>query len=307
VRDGETSLIGGLVQSREAETFTGIFGIQSVPILNKLFTSTNKQVDASEVLLSITPHLVRAPKLTEDDLKALYVGTQELPRVPGARPPLFGPEEPEPSPAPGPSPSAAPPPAAGRPAPSAPVAPATPPSAAPPPAPPPVAEPSPGGPPLTPPGAEATATPEATVPVPPSPIREMGAVRTLFSPPEIGVKAGETGSVGLVVMGVRDLLSAEVVLTYDPSMLEITDVMAGSLLTLDGAPVGAERAMEAGRIRARFTRAEGTTGSGAVVAVTMKGLRAGTAIVAVESLSLVTAAGTERPGPPAPGRIVVSQ
>jgi hypothetical protein len=153
---------------------------------------------------------------------------------------------------------------------------------------------------------EAAAAGETTVPVPPSPIRQASAVRALFSPPEISVKAGETGSMGLVVMGVRELLSAEVVLTYDPSMLELADVMAGSLLTVDGAPVGAERAMEAGRVRARFTRAEGTSGSGAVVAVTMKGLRAGPAAVAAESLTLVTAAGTERPATPVPGRIVVT-
>jgi general secretion pathway protein D len=300
LRDGETSLIGGLVQSRETASFTGIFGLQSVPILNKLFTSTNKQSEESEVLLSITPHLVRAPKLTEDDLKALYVGTQELPRVAGARPPLFGPEEPEPSPSPGPLP--------GRPAPPAPAAPSPPPSPTPPsPTPPatPELEPSPGPLPMAPP-PEAAAAGETTVPVPPSPIRQASAVRALFSPPEISVKAGETGSMGLVVMGVRELLSAEVVLTYDPSMLELADVMAGSLLTVDGAPVGAERAMEAGRVRARFTRAEGTSGSGAVVAVTMKGLRAGPAAVAAESLTLVTAAGTERPATPVPGRIVVT-
>jgi hypothetical protein len=78
------------------------------------------------------------------------------------------------------------------------------------------------------------------------------------------------------------------------------------LLTLDGSPVSAERAVEAGRARVRFARAAGATGSGAVVAVTMKGLKAGSGSVVVESLALGRGGGSERPAPPAPGRLVVA-
>src|SRR6185503_281873 len=41
-RDGETSLIGGLLSSRESQTFTGIIGLQSIPLLKKL-GSTRKE------------------------------------------------------------------------------------------------------------------------------------------------------------------------------------------------------------------------------------------------------------------------
>jgi hypothetical protein len=86
----------------------------------------------------------------------------------------------------------------------------------------------------------------------------------------------------------------------------VTDVAAGSLLTLDGVPVAAERALEAGRARARFTRSAAASGSGAVVAITFRGLRAGSGTLAVESLTVSRAGGTERPAPPAPARIEVA-
>src|SRR5262249_36875962 len=106
VRDGETSLIGGLLQTGETDSFTGIFGLQSIPVLTKLFTSRKHETTETEILISLTPHIVRAPKLTEDDLVALGVGTVEVPRVPGARPSLFAPEvapSPKPTPTPGPA------------------------------------------------------------------------------------------------------------------------------------------------------------------------------------------------------------
>jgi hypothetical protein len=100
--------------------------------------------------------------------------------------------------------------------------------------------------------------------------------------------------------------SVEVTLTWDPALAEVTDVAAGSLLTLDGSPVSAERALESGRARVRLSRAAGASGSGAVVAVTLKGLKPGSGLVSLEALTLGHGEGAERPAPPAPGRLVVA-
>ena len=62
LRDGETSLIGGLVQRSEADTFAGVLGLQSIPVLNKVFTARKKEVKENEILISITPHILRAPQ-----------------------------------------------------------------------------------------------------------------------------------------------------------------------------------------------------------------------------------------------------
>ena len=98
LRDGETSLIGGLVQRSETDSFSGVLGLQSVPVLNKIFTSRNKTFEDNEILISITPHILRGPKVVEDDLAGLVVGTEEIPKVEGARPPLFGPPSDAPPP-----------------------------------------------------------------------------------------------------------------------------------------------------------------------------------------------------------------
>ena len=37
LRDGETGLIGGLLQGSEASTFSGALGVNSIPIIGKLF------------------------------------------------------------------------------------------------------------------------------------------------------------------------------------------------------------------------------------------------------------------------------
>jgi general secretion pathway protein D len=83
LRDGETGLIGGLVQGREASSFAGAIGMNSIPVIGKLFGDRRRQNDETEVLMSITPRVVRAPKVTDEDLLALRVGTQEVPRSRG--------------------------------------------------------------------------------------------------------------------------------------------------------------------------------------------------------------------------------
>ena len=100
LRDGEAALIGGLVQSNETVDCGGVLGLGSLPILGKLFGTHKKQFDDSEVVISMTPRVVRAPKLVEGDFRSLRVGTQEVPRVEGARPSLFGTEPEAPAGAP---------------------------------------------------------------------------------------------------------------------------------------------------------------------------------------------------------------
>jgi hypothetical protein len=111
--------------------------------------------------------------------------------------------------------------------------------------------------------------------------------------------------VGIVVMGVQDLTSVALDLTYDPTVVEAVEVGPGSLLTLDGAALGAERGLESGRVRATFRRAAGRSGSGVVASVTFRGLKAGTSPLRMESLSLSTG-GTSAQATVNPAMITVS-
>lgn len=290
LHDGETSLIGGLVVGRDSDSFRGVAGLQSIPVLNRLFTSRTDNNDESEVIISITPHLLRGPKLVEEDLQALLVGTKEIVRVPGTRPSLFGEPEPAGSPAPVvPAPQPTPPPAA--------------PTAVPPPPPVPTPEPQVGeGEPATPaeaPTAVATPLPPPSASRPPGPSQ----ARALWSPAQVRVKAGQTANLSLVLVGGRNLTGVELQLAYDPAAFQVLEANPGTLLTLDGQSVGAERQLESGRTRVRFTRPQPATGSGAVLVLKLKGLQPGTATIGVESLGFPGSA--EAPAAPAPARIVV--
>ncbi len=294
LRDGEKTLLGGLLQTQEKESLKGILGLQSIPVLNRIFTSVNpRQKDETEILMALTPHLVRAPKVTADDLASMYVGTKDLIHVNAVHPPLLGaPEEPAASPAASaaPGPAATPLPSLNRgeplvgPSPSAPLG-------------------SSAGPtsPLGPAGAPSTPLGVPT----PTPSPSATIVSAQLSPADLRVAPNGTTSIGLVVMGAQDLTAVELVVRYDPALLEAQEVVPGALLTLDGQPVGVERGIENGRVRARFTRATGTAGSGVVAVMTFRALGAGSGTVTVESLA-VTSGGATAAVPAAGARVAVA-
>lgn len=269
VRDGETSLIGGLLQGRQAESLSGALGVQSVPILNKILSGRTKREDQTEILISITPHIVRAPKVTESDLAALYIGTKETVAVPSSHPPLFGtPEEAPPHAAP-----SSPPPA------------------------PPQGEQAPEA---SHPDATGAATSEPSPPAPsPSPTPSPGAPgsqsRVIFAPPVGRLKVGDSGSVSLVLMGAKGVESVDMALSYDPQQFEAMEVDPGPLLVLDGAAVTSERNLEAGRAVARFARPTATSGAGAIATLRFKALQAGSAKLTLQSLTVGNGGGEEHP------------
>jgi general secretion pathway protein D len=289
LRDGETGLIGGLIETSEASSVSSALGLARVPVIGKLFGDNSKRAEEREVIISLTPRIVRAPKVTADDLAPLPVGTQAVPRVQGAGPGLFGPEPEEVAEAAAGAQAGTMPremsTAGARPAGPAEVpGPAQPPPA--PTSPPPAASPTGGDAP----GAGAAARP----------------VSVLFSPPELALQVGDAGSVAVVLVGARDLEWVEMELTWDGALAEISEADAGSLLTLDGTPVAAARTLEAGRARVRFSRPAGASGSGAVTSLIFRGLREGSSPLKIERISIGAGGARLEPAPPQPGRIVVA-
>jgi hypothetical protein len=131
-------------------------------------------------------------------------------------------------------------------------------------------------------------------------------VRAQFAPTAVGIKPGEIGSVSIVLIGARDLLAVELVLSYDPSVIEAVDVAAGALLSLDGAPVGAEKQGDRGRYRVHFTRTTPVgSGAGAVAVFSFRGLKPGNASFGVTSLNVTTAAGAQAVSVSGAARITV--
>jgi general secretion pathway protein D len=297
LRDGETGLIGGLLENTASSSVSGALGVADVPIIGKLFGNNQTRAEEKEIVISLTPRIVRAPKVTRDDLAPLPVGTQAVPRVPGASPGLFG-EEPALE---APAPEARAEPARG--------VPPSPEPGAPPMAPPPGAETDPLSAPLQPepsPGLPPVPPPPPGPPLDPAAEAALRPMNVLFSPPEVAVSVGETASVAVVVVGAQDLEWVELEVSWDAALAEISAAEPGSLLTLDGTPVAASRNLEPGRARLRFSRPSGATGSGAVAALTFRGLREGSGAVAVEAVSVGVAGAAAQLGPPPPGRLVVA-
>jgi general secretion pathway protein D len=83
LKDGETSLLAGLLRDEERTSIGGITWLKDIPILGSLFSSTKKQIDQSDVILTITPHITREIQITEDDLKPLWVDPDNLSGVTG--------------------------------------------------------------------------------------------------------------------------------------------------------------------------------------------------------------------------------
>ncbi|MFO8084175.1 MAG: type IV pilus secretin PilQ [Desulfobacterales bacterium] len=59
INDGETIVIGGILQSREQEGSSGIPGLSQVPVVKWLFKSTNKSLEKEELLIFLTPRIMR--------------------------------------------------------------------------------------------------------------------------------------------------------------------------------------------------------------------------------------------------------
>ncbi|HEV2423840.1 MAG TPA: hypothetical protein VGZ29_03325 [Terriglobia bacterium] len=73
--DGEVNLLGGILEDTETQSLSGYPWISKVPLLKYLFAQENKQRQENEIVFAITPHIVRASEITEDNLTVLDVGT----------------------------------------------------------------------------------------------------------------------------------------------------------------------------------------------------------------------------------------
>ncbi|HTY07720.1 MAG TPA: secretin N-terminal domain-containing protein [Candidatus Edwardsbacteria bacterium] len=59
LNDGETAVIGGLVQTKSAKAAKGIPILMNIPIIGALFRSTTTSTDKREILIFLTPHLIQ--------------------------------------------------------------------------------------------------------------------------------------------------------------------------------------------------------------------------------------------------------
>jgi general secretion pathway protein D len=116
LRDGETSMLAGLIRDDERKSLDGIPGLSDLPWAGKFFAHSTKSTNQTDIVLTLTPHIVRVLDLSESDLRPFRVSRDTV--APGSDfpssllPPPPVPAEVAPPAAPGanpPSPNAPPP------------------------------------------------------------------------------------------------------------------------------------------------------------------------------------------------------
>ena len=75
LRDGDVNLVGGILEDTETQSLSGYPWITKVPILRYLFSQEDKERRENEIVFAITPHIVRAQEVTDDNQRLVDVGT----------------------------------------------------------------------------------------------------------------------------------------------------------------------------------------------------------------------------------------
>lgn len=77
VRDGETTVLGGLIQNRLERGRSGIAFLSDIPIIGSLFTSYTNKVDEADIFISITPRITKGVVYPTTDLTNIWSGTED--------------------------------------------------------------------------------------------------------------------------------------------------------------------------------------------------------------------------------------
>ena len=283
IQEGQSSILGGLVQSQLFKTKSGVPFLGEIPILGRLFSSTDTTLSENEILVVLIPHIVRLPDIRGINLQEVASGTEQTYRVRyepeqnhmPALPPVgvngtqpdteavaeAAPAGPAPAtPAAAAAPAPTPAPAAPTPATPAPAAPTAP------------AQPEPATPTQTQPATPAPAATPAPTP---------GAAPTLrFEPADPQVGVGETVAVNIFVDNANQLFGLPLRFGFDPKLVRLADITKGTFLQGDGQDLIFSKNIrnEVGQAAVNISRFPGTggvDGAGLVVIVTIEGVAGG--------------------------------
>ena len=75
LRDGETNFLAGLFRTDKTRGSTTVPFLGDIPILGRLFSDKTRGQKTTDLVLTLTPHIIRIPDVTDEDLMPVYVGT----------------------------------------------------------------------------------------------------------------------------------------------------------------------------------------------------------------------------------------
>lgn len=109
VKNGETRLLGGLLQTTDSVSNSRVPFLSDIPGLGRLFVSGNQEQTRTDVLISLTPRIVKVLERPEPDLETFQSGTADSFGTPAPGGAPVAPSPPTPSPARPTSPPGGPP------------------------------------------------------------------------------------------------------------------------------------------------------------------------------------------------------
>ncbi len=74
LRDGETNMLAGLIRDDERKVLSGVPGLVDIPVIGRLFAYNHMQTQETDIILTLTPHIVRVLDLNAEDVRAFKVG-----------------------------------------------------------------------------------------------------------------------------------------------------------------------------------------------------------------------------------------
>ena len=284
LREGESTLLAGLLQENERKLLTGIPGILRLPVIKQLFSANDSTVLQTDIIMLLTPRIVRTHELTPENLAPIYIGTLANLGLSGP-PPLIAAIDAAPEvvgAAPGAGPVAAAPPLG-------PIGPAQAGQVG----------PAPAGVPVIPPGSSPI---PGTTSVPAAAVAAQGAAsgQLLLSPPSTEFRVGGGPyTVPVSITGASQISSISLTVTYNPAALRLRATTEGSFMRTGGVAATFTQQPDAagGRIDLAIVRTgdvTGVAGTGLLAALLFDAIGAGPANLSV------TASATGPGGAPVP-------
>ncbi len=261
LKEGEVNILGGILESTQTKSLSGIPGLASIPLFKYLFSEETKEVNDNEIVFILIPHIVRAQDISPGNMKTIDVGTANTISLRRDNSPP--PNNPQPQGQPGQ-------PGSPQGAMNNPAQPKT-----------------PGQP-------QGNVAPSASG-QPAAASAPMGSAIVSFDPPTLDQPVGSTFTVNVNLAGGQNVFSVPLQIMYNPRVLQLLNVSNGTLLSQDGqtvALVNRDDSM-AGILQVTASRPPGTngiSGDGSVFTLTFQARTPGQSTLSINRAALKNAA-----------------
>ena len=74
LKDGQTNMLAGLIRDEERTVLAGVPGLSDIPLIGRIFARNRKEATQTDIILTLTPHIVRTLQVSEADLKPFRLG-----------------------------------------------------------------------------------------------------------------------------------------------------------------------------------------------------------------------------------------